>query len=148
MTRRGGAALRGHATPTEEVTAVTEQTTPESAPPPRDHGSATAEVAVTLPVLAVVLALVLWGVGAAVAQVRCQDAARLAARAVARGDAVPSARAAARAAAPDGARVEVSGGDGVVRVRVTVRVTPLPGAALPVPGLPVEAAAVTPREGA
>ena len=51
-----------------------------------DAGSATAELAVALPAVAVVLAACVWGVQLAAVQVRLQDAAGLAARSAARGD--------------------------------------------------------------
>ena len=46
----------------------------------------TAETAVVLPALTVILALVLWAVAAVTAQLACVDAARMAARALARGN--------------------------------------------------------------
>lgn len=80
-----------------------------------DAGTVTAETAVALPALVVVLVFALWSVTAVTAQLRCVDAARIGARALARGDAPASAVAAARAAAPEGARVVVSrSGDLVV----------------------------------
>lgn len=54
--------------------------------PLTDRGSATAELAVALPAVAIVLAICVWGVQLAAVQVRMQDAAGLAARAAARGD--------------------------------------------------------------
>jgi len=55
----------------------------------RDRGSVTAELAVALPAVGLVLASCVWGLGLAAEQVRLQDRAGLAARAAARGD--PSA---------------------------------------------------------
>lgn len=52
----------------------------------RDDGSVTAEFAVALPAVAVVLAACLLGLQVAGTQLRLQDAAALAARALARGD--------------------------------------------------------------
>ncbi|MGH8869216.1 MAG: TadE family type IV pilus minor pilin [Actinomycetes bacterium] len=112
----------------------------------RDRGYATAEMAVALPVLGVVLAMLLWGVAVAVAHVQCLDAARLAARAVARGESVPAAREAALAAAPEGSEVSVSASGGLVRVAVRTRVGPTAGVLASVPGLAVHAVAVTPGE--
>jgi Flp pilus assembly protein TadG len=91
-----------------------------------DNGTSTAEMAVVLPALAVVLVFALWSVAAATAQLRCVDAAHTAARALARGESSDASVAAARAAAPAGARVVVSrSGDlVVVEVRATAR---LPG---------------------
>lgn len=87
-----------------------------------EGGTATAEVAVCLPALVIVLAVSVWAVQAASAQLRCVDAARLAARAVARGEAVPAARAAAEAAAGERAAVSVEVSGDSVRVRVERRV--------------------------
>ena len=85
------------------------------------RGSVTAETAVCLPGVVVVLAALVWAVSVAAAQVSCVDAARTAARAVARGESVPAARAAARQALP-GAGVEIRVAGGQARVRVTARV--------------------------
>jgi len=57
----------------------------------RDAGSVTAELAVALPAVALVLAACVWGLQLASAHVRLQDAAGLAARAAARGDDVAGA---------------------------------------------------------
>src|SRR5438477_318064 len=83
---------------------------PPAGPPgghrqPADRGMVTAEAALVLPVLAVVLGGCLYAETAVAAQLRCLDAARIAARAVARGDPWPAAQAAALAAAPAGASV-------------------------------------------
>src|SRR5664279_2955203 len=89
----------------------------EGRPADRDAGYVTAETAMVLPVLAILLAVGLWAIAVAGAQVRCIDAARDAARAVARGESDAAATAAATAAAPDGARVEVHhDGDRIVVV--------------------------------
>jgi Flp pilus assembly protein TadG len=86
----------------------------------------TAEMAAVLPVLALVTAVALWGIGAVASQVRCGDAAREAARAAARGEPSAQVRLAATRAAPPGALVTVSAGSaGTLRVRVTARVGPL-----------------------
>jgi len=68
----------------------------------------TAELAVAMPAVVVVLALSLWAFGLGVDQVRCVDAARAAARAAARGDSASQATALAVRAAPQGASVEVT----------------------------------------
>jgi Flp pilus assembly protein TadG len=80
------------------------------------RGSVTAETALILPLLVVVLALALTCLSVAVDQVRCVDAARAGARAAARGDPVGAVIAQARAAAPDGSTVEVTGGASVAVV--------------------------------
>jgi hypothetical protein len=84
----------------------------------RDRGSVTAETAVVLPGLVVVLVALLWLVAALGAHLRCVDAAREAARAVARGESMALVHSLVAAAAP-GASVQVlRGGD---TVTVTVR---------------------------
>jgi hypothetical protein len=90
-------------------------------------GFVTAEAAVALPVLVLLTAVLVAGIGAAAAQIRCVDAAQAGARALARGE--PGAVAAARmsAIAPAGARTEVDVRDGLVRCRVLADVGP-PGA--------------------
>ena len=87
-----------------------------------DAGYVTAETAMVLPVLALLLAVGLWAVAVAGAQVRCVDAARDAARAVARGESDAAATTVAAAAAPDGAEVVVSRDGDRVTVTVSARV--------------------------
>lgn len=57
---------------------------------PADRGSVTAELAVALPAVVVLAAVLIWGLQLAAEQVRLQDGAALAARALGRGEAVPS----------------------------------------------------------
>ena len=78
----------------------------------------TAELAVAIPALLVVLAVALAAVRAGVDEVRCVDAAHVAARLLARGEADVAARAAAGSRAPAGARVSVEVADSSVRVGV------------------------------
>ncbi len=81
-------------------------------------GMVTAELAVALVGLVVVLAMILFAVAVAVAHIRTQEAARVGARAAARGEAGGDVTAAAHRAAP-GSSVEVQrSGE---RVRVVVR---------------------------
>ena len=102
----------------------------------------TAETAVVLPVILVVLAGVVAAVVVVGAQLRCVDAAREGARAAARGEDPAAVATLARRAAPDGAVVTV-GGDEEVRVAVTARIAPLG----PVPlRITVSAEAVALRE--
>jgi Flp pilus assembly protein TadG len=82
----------------------------------------TAETAVVLPVLLLVLAGAVAAVTVVGAQLRCVDAAREGARAAARGDDVATARALALQAAPDGMAVSVTHGGEDVRVVVSGRV--------------------------
>ena len=87
-----------------------------------EGGAATAELAVALPALVLVLALALAGLDVGIAQVRCVDAARIGARLLARGEPAGAALAEVRAAAPRDAHVgvEVTG----ERVGVTVTAAP------------------------
>ncbi|MDC5698186.1 hypothetical protein OO014_13035 [Intrasporangium calvum] len=82
----------------------------------------TAELAVAIPAVVLVLVMCLAGLGAAVDQVRCVDAARAGSRAAARGDSVARVEEVARRGAPAGAAVSVSplGGDAIVTVRARV----------------------------
>lgn len=70
-----------------------------------DRGIVTAEIAVGLPSLILVLVVALGAVQAVATQVACVDAARLAARALARGDPVEVAEDIALASAPADAQV-------------------------------------------
>jgi hypothetical protein len=116
-------------------------------PPPeerRQQGSVTAETAVVLPALAVVLVLCLWSVMVVGQQLRCIDAARTGARALARGEPAGLARAAAVQGAPDGARVSLRVVDGLAVVEVRHSAT-LPG--IGGPGLQIGSRAVAAVEG-
>ena len=90
----------------------------------RDRGSVTAETAVLLPVLLVVLAAAIGVLACVAAQLRCVDAARGAARSAARGDDAPAVRATGQRLAPPGARVVVSTTGDAVEVLVTAQVRP------------------------
>lgn len=105
--------------------------------PGADRGSATAELAVALPAVAIVLAICVWGVQLAAVQVRMQDAAGLAARSAARGD-DPSAAAAVHPGAGLSAWDE---GD-LVCARASVEVPSPVG----LPPVPVAAVACSLRE--
>ncbi len=103
----------------------------------------TAETAVVLPVLLLVLAGAVAAVTVVGAQLRCVDAAREGARAAARGEDTALVTALAGQAAPDGARTTVAVGGSAVTVTVTAEVAPLG----PVPlRVPVSASAVSRRE--
>jgi Flp pilus assembly protein TadG len=103
----------------------------------------TAETAVVLPVLLLVLAGAVAAITVVGAQLRCVDAAREGARAAARGETVAVVRAISAAAAPEGAVIAVDGDQERVRVTVTADLAPLG----PVPlGVPVSAVAVALRE--
>ncbi|WP_273474162.1 TadE family type IV pilus minor pilin [Nocardiopsis sinuspersici] len=98
-----------------------------------DRGSVTAEAAMALPSLLLVLGVALGAVGAASAELSCADAARVGARALARGEHHDRVRALALSAAPEGADVHLSEDGGMARV--TVRAEPRIG---PLSALPLE----------
>ncbi|MGL5867145.1 MAG: TadE family type IV pilus minor pilin [Dermatophilaceae bacterium] len=87
-------------------------------PARRERGMATAELAVAIPSVVVVLAVCLAAVDLGIRQVQCVDAAGTAARQLARGDSEPAARQQAGSRVPDGSRVTVVRGDGQVTVLV------------------------------
>ncbi|WP_432491695.1 TadE family type IV pilus minor pilin [Kineococcus gypseus] len=78
-----------------------------------------AELALALPGVVLVLALVLGAGRLVLAQVGCADAARAGARAAARGDEAAAVRATAAALAPAGAAVAVRPGGAGVTVEVS-----------------------------
>ena len=103
----------------------------------------TAETAVVLPVLLLVLAGAVAVVTVVGAHLRCVDAAREGARAAARGEDVVTVTEIVGRAAPRGADATVEVGEDEVRVTVTARIAPLG----PVPlGVTVSAEAVALRE--
>ncbi|HST66113.1 MAG TPA: TadE family type IV pilus minor pilin [Mycobacteriales bacterium] len=109
----------------------------------RDGGMATAELAVVLPALVLVVAAALTAVSVLLAQLRCVDAAREGARAAARGEPAEVARSAAARAAPTAAAVQIgTEGDSV---RVTVSATAGRGGGL-LPAFRVSGTAVALRE--
>ncbi len=85
----------------------------------------TAETAVVLPVLLLVLAGAVAAVVVVGAQLRCVDAAREGARAAARGESSAVVASLAERAGPDGARVATAVSGEQVTVTVTARVQPL-----------------------
>lgn len=89
-----------------------------------DRGSVTAETAVLLPVLLVVLAAAVWVLASLAAQLRCVDAARAGARDAARGETEEVVRATAQRLAPPGAVVVADPEGDTVEVRVTAQVRP------------------------
>jgi Flp pilus assembly protein TadG len=109
----------------------------------RDGGMATAELAVVLPTLVLVIAAALTMVSVVLAQVRCVDAAREAARAAARGEPAGVIRSAAIRAAPAGAGVTVGGAGEEVLVTVSARAGRIGGL---LPAFQVSASAVALRE--
>lgn len=81
----------------------------------------TAELAVGLPAVVLVLAVALSGVALGLDQLRCADAARAGARAASRGDPPAEVARLAIRAAPSGSRVSVTG---AAEVTVTVSAPP------------------------
>lgn len=81
----------------------------------------TAELATIAPFGVAFAFLLLWIVSLGLTQVRLADASREGARLVARGEAVDTAKLAARKLSPDGAKVTVSTGDGLVTVTVRAK---------------------------
>lgn len=86
--------------------------------PSADRGSATAEVAIALPVVVLVLAVCLGGVNAALIRAQAQDAAAVAARMIARGDGESAARAHVGRVLPSG-RFALQSADDLRCVRVS-----------------------------
>lgn len=86
-----------------------------------DSGFVTAEAAVVIPTLVLLLAMVLWGVMAAAARIQCVDGARAGARAAARGESAGGVRTAVLSAAPHGAQVSTAREGELVRVQVRAR---------------------------
>jgi hypothetical protein len=82
---------------------------------------ATAEFAVVLPAVVLVMALSLGALGLAWDQIRCVDAARAGARAASRGDSAGAVILAAGRAAPAGAQVSVGEAGELVQVSVVSR---------------------------
>jgi Flp pilus assembly protein TadG len=108
-----------------------------------EAGMVTAETAVVLPVLFLVLAGAVAAVTVVGAQLRCVDAAREGVRAAARGEDVATVTELANRAAPEGAGTTVSEGGERVRVVVSAHIAPLG----PVPlQITVSAEAVALRE--
>jgi Flp pilus assembly protein TadG len=107
-----------------------------------DAGMVTAEIAVAMPVLMVLLGAALTGLVAIGGKLGCVDAAREAARALARGDSVNSARSLVREAGPRGATLTATVDKTQVRATVRSRIAP---AGL-LPGLTVSAEAVASPE--
>jgi Tfp pilus assembly protein PilX len=87
-----------------------------------DRGSATAELAIALPALILLLLFALGAVDAVLTRMRCVDAARDAALVQARGG---DGAAAARRRAPDNAAVSIWSDGDLVHATVSVTVRPL-----------------------
>jgi hypothetical protein len=94
---------------------------------PADRGTVTAEIAVALPALVVLVMAAVTAVAVATAQLRCIDAAREAARAAARGEQEAAVRDLAMQAAPDQSGVTVTAAGDRVSVTVSKKVGLLSG---------------------
>ncbi|MGK5556395.1 TadE family type IV pilus minor pilin [Actinomadura kijaniata] len=112
--------------------------------PVRDRGAVTAEVALALPTLVLVAAVVLWGIRVASVHLACADAARSGARAAARGEAIPAVRDFVARAIPRGAAIDIRRDAATTRVSITAKV-PAPAAAR-LPPLTVQTHAVAATE--
>ncbi|GAB2763222.1 TadE family type IV pilus minor pilin [Sinomonas soli] len=111
--------------------------------PASPRGSVTAEFAVAVPAVILLLGFLLGAVSAAVCQVRVEEAARAGARAVARGeDPGTVAREIARVAGA-GTEHSIDASAGVVTVRVS---TAVPGPVAAAAGLRAQATASLSRE--
>ena len=115
-------------------------------PPDRDGGYATAEAAVVLPSLLVVLAMAVWVLVCVGGQLRCVDAARTAARLASRGDPPAASVHAGQVLAPAGAVVRVRTGRTTVSVDVTAWLRPFGPLARVLPSVRVTSHAVAERE--
>jgi Flp pilus assembly protein TadG len=93
--------------------------------PARESGMVTAETAIVLPVLLLVLAGAVAAVTVVGAQLRCVDAAREGARAAARGEPGAVVTQLSRGAAPEGAVTTVTTDGEQIQVTVSARITPL-----------------------
>lgn len=111
-------------------------------------GSVTAETAVLLPVLLVVLAACIAVLACVAAQLRCVDAARAAARVAARGDAPDLVRSTGERLAPTGARITLTATDGTVEVLVSAQVRPFGQVLSRLPAVEVSGRAVASVEAA
>ncbi|MEV1009782.1 TadE family type IV pilus minor pilin [Streptomyces sp. NPDC049881] len=83
-----------------------------------DRGYVTAESAIVVPALVLLLGAMLWGLGAVAVRLQCGDAARAGARAAARGETEADVTAVAAAVAPGGARIDVRRDGELYRVMV------------------------------
>lgn len=116
------------------------------AAPRDDRGAVTAETAVVLPLLVAFAMVLVWLVALAVTQIRVVDAARETARAVARDETLAAATELGLRVAPAGAEITVEEDGATVRVRVVAAVEGPGGPFDLLPGVEVDAEAVTARE--
>ena len=112
-----------------------------------ESGSATAELALGIPLLVALTAGLVWMLAVGAAQVRVIDASREAARVVARGDDQAAAEAVALRIAPEWAKVRVEVGDAQVVVTTSARVDGPGGLLGSLPGVTVSSESVATVEG-
>jgi hypothetical protein len=110
-----------------------------------DRGAVTAETAVTIPSLIVLVVIFVWIILVVTAQMRVVDAARAGARAAARGESVVASIAIAKQAAPPGATADITQTGTDLRVAVRVEVQP-PGGIPLLPSISVDAVAYAAAE--
>ncbi|MGI8901619.1 MAG: TadE family type IV pilus minor pilin [Nocardioides sp.] len=111
-----------------------------------DHGAATAETMMVLPVLVAVTIGLVWLVSLAATQARVVDAAREVARALARDEPRSAALTLGRRVAPAGSEFDIGEGTDLVSVRVTSSIDGPGGIFRFVSGVTVDAEAVSARE--
>ena len=111
-----------------------------------ERGAATAELAMSLPLLIAVTIGLVWLLAVGAAQVRAVDAARETARAVARGDSTGEAVARGERVAPAGSRVSVRDDGSEVTAVVVGRVSGPGGLFSRLPSVTVSAEAVAVTE--
>jgi len=111
-----------------------------------EHGTATAETMMVLPVLVGFTVGMVWLVSLAATQVRVVDAAREVARAMARDEPRSAALALGRRVAPAGSEFDIEEGTDLVIVTVTSRVAGPGGIFRFAPSVSVDAEAVSARE--
>jgi hypothetical protein len=110
-----------------------------------DRGAVTAETAVTIPSLILLVVIFVWIILVVTAQMRVVDAARAGARAAARGESIAESAAIAKQAAPPGAIADVTRSGTDIRVAVRVDLQP-PGGIPLLPSISVDAVAYAAAE--
>jgi Flp pilus assembly protein TadG len=105
-----------------------------------DDGTVTAESAIAIPSLVVLLMIFVWVILVVTAQLRVVDAARVGARAAARGESIEQSISVAGQAAPPGAEAYVTRSGDEIRVKVEVDVPP-PGGIAVLPSIHLDAIA-------